>query len=182
NDEQLLAAETVGQPADRRGHDGCGHDVGREHPVDLVERGGERALHVGQRDIGDGGVERLHDCGGHGADRNQNAPQLRRHRREMRRGHFAGSLVDMNGIRLWPVPISTTTLMPERSRRVSSSLSKAMRTGTRCTTLTQFPVAFCGGRMENCEPVPGLTATTVPLKVWSGKLSTSIVAFWPIRR
>ena len=88
----------------------------------------------------------------------------------------------MNGSRLWPVSISTLTLMPERSRCVSSSLSKAMRTGTRCTTLTQLPLAFCGGRIENCAPVPGLTATTVPLKVWSGKLSTSSVAFWPTRR
>src|ERR1019366_7028479 len=53
---------------------------------------------------------------------------------------------------------------------------------TRCTTLTQFPVAFCGGRIENCAPVPGLTATTVPLKVWSGKLSTASAAFCPTRR
>src|SRR5262245_39410411 len=29
--------------------------------------------------------------------------------------------------------------MPERNRRVSSPLSKAIRTGTRCTTFTQFP-------------------------------------------
>ena len=71
----------------------------------------------------------------------------------------------MNGSRLWPVSISTFTLMPERSSCVSSFLSKAIRTGTRCTTFTQFPVAFCGGRIENCAPVPGLTATTVPVKV-----------------
>ena len=166
DDEQLLAAEAVGEPADRRRHDGGGHDVGRQHPVDLVERGRQRALHIGQRDIGDGGVERLHDGGGHGADRNQHAPQLRRHRRDARRAHLRTVLVadDMNGNRLWPVSISTITLMPERSRRVFSSLSKAMRTGTRCTTLTQLPVAFCGGRIENCAPVPGLTAITVPLE------------------
>ncbi len=63
----------------------------------------------------------------------------------------------MNGSRLWPVSISTLTLIPERNRRVSSSLSKAILTGTRCTIFTQFPVAFCGGSMENCAPVPGLT-------------------------
>ncbi len=92
DDEQLLAAEAVGHPADRRGHDGGGDDIGGEHPVDLVERGRQRALHIRQRDVGDGGVERLHDGRRHGAHRDQHAPQLRRHRREMRRGHFAGSL------------------------------------------------------------------------------------------
>ena len=88
DDEQLLAAEAVGQPADRRGHDGGGDDVGGQHPVDLVERGRQRALHVGQRHVGDGGVERLHDGRRHGADRDQHAPRLRRHARAARRGSF----------------------------------------------------------------------------------------------
>ena len=44
-----------------------------------------------------------------------------------------------------------------------------MRTGTRCTTFTQFPLAFCGGRIANCAPVPGLTEATVPWKARSGK-------------
>ena len=73
DDEQLLAAEAVGQPADRRRHDGGGDDIGGQHPVDLVERGRQRALHVGQRDIGDGGVERLHDGRRHRAHRHQHA-------------------------------------------------------------------------------------------------------------
>ena len=50
-----------------------------------------------------------------------------------------------------------------------------MRTGTRCTTLTQLPLAFCGGRIANCAPVPGLTDATVPWKMRSGKVSTEIV-------
>ena len=50
-----------------------------------------------------------------------------------------------------------------------------MRTGTRCTTLTQLPVAFCGGRIENCAPVPGDSEPTWPLKTWSGNASTSSV-------
>ena len=29
-----------------------------------------------------------------------------------------------------------------------------MRTGTRCTTLIQLPVAFCAGSSENALPVP----------------------------
>ena len=68
-DEDALAAEAVGDPAHRRGHDRGGDDVGGQHPVDLVLRRRERALHIGQRDIGDGGVQRLHDGRGHGADR-----------------------------------------------------------------------------------------------------------------
>ena len=89
DDEQLLAPEAVGHPADRRGHDGGGDDVGGEHPVDLVERGRQRALHIGQRHVGDRGVERLHDGRRHRAHRDQHAPRLRRHRRKMRRAHFA---------------------------------------------------------------------------------------------
>ena len=68
-DEDALAAEAVGDPAHRRGHDRGGDDIGGQHPVDLVLRGRQRALHVGQRDVGDGGVQRLHDGRGHGADR-----------------------------------------------------------------------------------------------------------------
>ena len=63
-----------------------------------------------------------------------------------------------------PVSMSTVTLMPARSRRISCPASKAMRTGTRCTTFTQLPMAFCGGRIANCAPVPGLTELTVPWK------------------
>ena len=57
-----------------------------------------------------------------------------------------------------------------------------MRTGTRCTTLTQLPLAFCGGRIANCAPVPGLIATTRPKNATSGKVSTKTIACWPICR
>jgi len=53
----------------------------------------------------------------------------------------------MKGNRLRPVSISMFTLMPERSSLVSSLLSNAILTGTRCTTFTQLPVAFCGGKI-----------------------------------
>ncbi len=69
DDEDALAAEAVGDPSHRRGHDCGGDDVGGQHPVDLVLRGRQRALHVGQRDVGDRGVQRLHDRRRHGADR-----------------------------------------------------------------------------------------------------------------
>ncbi len=75
DDEQLLAAEPHRRPAERRGHDRGGDDVGGQHPVDLVLRRRQRTLHVGQGDVGDRGVERLHDGGHHHADRQQAALQ-----------------------------------------------------------------------------------------------------------
>ncbi len=68
DDEQLLAAEARRHPAERRGHDRRGDDVGGQHPVDLILGRRQRALHVGQGDIGDGRVERLHDRRHHDAD------------------------------------------------------------------------------------------------------------------
>ena len=72
--------------------------------------------------------------------------------------------------------------MPARSLPVIGSLSSRTRSGTRCTTLTQLPLAFCGGRIANCAPVPGLTDSTVPENVVSGNVSTNTVARWPICR
>jgi len=43
-----------------------------------------------------------------------------------------------------------------------------MRTGSRCTTFTQLPVAFSAGSSENCEPVPGLTLATVAANFFPG--------------
>jgi hypothetical protein len=39
-----------------------------------------------------------------------------------------------------------------------------MRTGRRCTTLTQLPVAFSAGRTEKLDPVPGERLSTRPVK------------------
>ena len=39
--------------------------------------------------------------------------------------------------------------MPARRPVVSSFGSKQKRSGTRWTTLTQLPLAFCGGRIAN---------------------------------
>ena len=63
DDEQPLAAEARGEPADRRGHDRRGGDVGGQHPGDLVVARREAALHVGQRHVGDRLVERLQQRG-----------------------------------------------------------------------------------------------------------------------
>ena len=58
--EQPLEPEPAGQKAGRRRHDRGGDDVGGQHPVDLVLARRHAALHVRQRDVGDRGVERLH--------------------------------------------------------------------------------------------------------------------------
>jgi hypothetical protein len=39
-----------------------------------------------------------------------------------------------------------------------------MRTGRRCTTFTQLPEAFCGGRIANSPPWPGCEADAI--EVW----------------
>ena len=46
--------------------------------------------------------------------------------------------------------------------------SSASRTGRRCTTLTQLPVAFSAGNSEKVEPVPGLRLSTVALNTIPG--------------
>ena len=85
DDEQLLAAEAGRHPAERRGHDRGGDDVGGQHPVDLVLRRRQRALHIGQGDVGDRRVERLHDGRHHDAD-GQQPSQRRRDGLVERRG------------------------------------------------------------------------------------------------
>ena len=61
----------------------------------------------------------------------------------------------------------TLVVRPAMSLRLGVP-SMAMRTGTRCVTLTQLPVAFCAGRTENSEPVPAPIEATWPLSVMSG--------------
>jgi hypothetical protein len=49
----------------------------------------------------------------------------------------------------------------QRMRRQFLRLS-AIRTGTRCTTLIQLPVAFCAGITAKAEPVPPPMPVTLP--------------------
>ena len=58
-----LRPKRAGEEARRRRHDRRRDDVGGQHPVDLVRARRDAALHVGQRDVGDRRVERLHDHG-----------------------------------------------------------------------------------------------------------------------
>jgi hypothetical protein len=63
--EHLLAADLLRHPARQRQRDRRGDDVGGQHPGDLVRRRRQAALHVRQGDVGDGGVERIHQRGEH---------------------------------------------------------------------------------------------------------------------
>ncbi|KAG1073399.1 hypothetical protein G6F40_017472 [Rhizopus arrhizus] len=63
------------------------------------------------------------------------------------------------------LPTSTSTSMdrPTRSGCVfRSSGSSVMRTGTRCTTLIQLPVAFCAGSRAKALPVPASRPEILP--------------------
>ena len=40
-----------------------------------------------------------------------------------------------------------------RAAAASCKASSSSRTGTRCTTLTQLPLAFCGGSTDSSAPV-----------------------------
>ena len=60
---EALAAEAVGEPAGDGQDDGGGDEVAGEHPGGFFLTGAESAGHVGQGDVGDGGVEHLHEGG-----------------------------------------------------------------------------------------------------------------------
>ena len=59
----VLAAEDAGEPGGHGQDDGVGDEVGGEDPGDFVVGAAEAAGDVGQRDVGDGGVEQLHEGG-----------------------------------------------------------------------------------------------------------------------
>jgi membrane fusion protein (multidrug efflux system) len=58
--------------------------------------------------------------------------------------------------------------IPGPSATSVGGLSMTTSTGTRCTILTQFPVAFSTGSSENAVPEPGCTLATWPRTVRSG--------------
>ena len=61
------------------------------------------------------------------------------------------------------LPVSTVTVALMPVLRASEASASLMRTGMRCTTLTQLPVAFCAGISENSDPVAAPIDSTVPL-------------------
>jgi hypothetical protein len=61
DEEQALLSEAAGEKTGRRRHYGGSDDIGGQHPRDLLLAGRHTALDMGQRHIGDCGVERLHE-------------------------------------------------------------------------------------------------------------------------
>jgi hypothetical protein len=66
-EKEIFAAEAGGKPAHGGRHDRRRSDVAGEHPGDLIRRRREASLHIGQGDIGDGRIERLHQRRDHHA-------------------------------------------------------------------------------------------------------------------
>jgi acetyl esterase/lipase len=86
--EIAAPAEAIAEIAGQGHHDRRRDQIAGQHPTDLVAAGAQLALHVRQRDVDDGGVQRLHDGRGHDRHRQQQTPALR-HRRCGRRGACA---------------------------------------------------------------------------------------------
>ncbi len=64
---------------------------------------------------------------------------------------------------------ATEALNPVRSTTPAGNASvMATRTGTRWTTFTQLPLAFCAGSRENCAPVPAPMLATTAVNLWPG--------------
>ena len=66
------------------------------------------------------------------------------------------------------VSIAIVAVAPARSAGSPSRGSSRIFTGMRCTTFTQFPEAFCGGRMANSAPEAGEMLSTSPTQGKSG--------------
>ncbi len=58
-----LAAEEAAEPRGEREDDGVGDEIAGEHPGAFVGADGEAAGDVRESDVGDGGVEELHEGG-----------------------------------------------------------------------------------------------------------------------
>ena len=61
--EKALAAESAGEPSADGQNDGIRDEIRSQHPGALVVARAQIAGHIGQRDVGDAGVEHLHERG-----------------------------------------------------------------------------------------------------------------------
>ena len=59
---EALAAETVREPAGDGQHDRAGHEIAGQNPGCLFLARAQGSGNVGQRNIGDRGVQHLHEC------------------------------------------------------------------------------------------------------------------------
>ncbi len=62
-DEEVAPAHQARRPSAERQHDGVGDQIAGQHPRALIGAGAEAAGDMRQRDVGDGGVEHLHESG-----------------------------------------------------------------------------------------------------------------------
>ena len=57
----------------------------------------------------------------------------------------------------------------DAQRRIAlAAVDRRCAPGMRCTTLTQLPVAFCGGSTANSAPVDWASDVTLPVHFTSG--------------
>src|SRR4029077_3242770 len=169
--EQPARREHPREPARQRDHHDLRDQIGGLHPADLVLGRGEAAADVLERGGGDLGVQPRHQHPHAHYHEGQQAAYPARG--GGRAGHGALSGADR---------VSTLTVVDRPGRSawsIASPGSSSMRTGTRCTILVKFPVAFSGGMTLKTAPVPGATLTTWPWKTWPGSASAVTVADCP---
>ena len=168
-DEGPLRAELPGEPAGQRHGDRLGDRVGGDHPRALASttrRGCRRSsgstrwrswcrAPPGSCRVRSGWRRRR------GARRSADrAVRLQAAPRRLRDGHDVLPLMGELSRRRGRRRSSTGRRAADAARaRLGSS---AMRTGRRCTTLIQLPVAFCAGTSAKAAPVPPEKPTTRP--------------------
>ncbi len=73
-EEEAAPAQEAGEPRGGGDRDGIRGEIGGEHPGRLLHARRQRALHVGERHVGDAGVDHLGDGDQHHRDRDQPLP------------------------------------------------------------------------------------------------------------
>ncbi len=132
--QDALAAELVCKEARWRGHDGRGHDIGGQHPVDLIRARRHAALHVGKRDICNRRIQCLHDNGEDDTQRNRGAVDrlgICRVISHVQLPDPKRSVMKLGNPRACPVSTFTSTLIPTRSGGLPGALLTRIRIGIR---------------------------------------------------
>src|SRR5262249_14996490 len=140
----------------------------------FVIGGGERARDMAERDIGNGGVEHHHEGGDRDHAHDQPGIALARHR-TLRRPMVLGLCLAAGHCQRTRTVGSTD--MPGPRGQLAGTLSSAIFTGTRCTTLTKLPVAFSGGSTPKAWPAPRWIESTCAAILASGQASTRTATF-----
>ena len=111
--EESPPPEEPDQPSGGRDDHGIGGKIGGDHPRHLVQPRGQRALQMGEDDVGDAGVEDLHE--GHHHDRDGDGPLAGRRDRGRVRGWSSHGL---SHVRVRPGRSSAVSLsgIPEIDR------------------------------------------------------------------